>query len=83
MIETEQMQQGCMIIEMCDGILDRAESQFIGLAVDVPCFDAATGEPHAEAIRIVIASDRLLRLDDWQATHFAAPVDQGCVQQTA
>ena len=51
--------------------------------MDVAALDAAAGQPRAEAVGVVVAADVLLVLDDRQAAHLAAPVDDGRVEQPA
>ena len=62
-VESEKVQQRGMIIVMGHRIGHRFVSQFIGLAVDATLLDASTGEPHREAVGVVIAADVLLVLN--------------------
>ncbi len=59
--------------------------QFVGRAVNVAAFEAAAGDPHAEAVGVVIAADSSgtrVVLNDRQPTHFAAPVNDRRIEQT-
>ena len=56
-VEAQQVHdRGLQIVDV-DFVLDDAEAQFVGLAVVQAGFHAAAGEPHREAIRIVIAAE--------------------------
>ena len=85
-VEAEQVQQRRVVVEVMNHIFDRLVPQFVRRTVNVAAFEAAAGDPHAEAVCIVIAPDsRWARvvLDDRQPTHFAAPVNDGRIEQTA
>ena len=82
-VEAEEVQQGGVVVGVSDDVLDRLVAELVGLAVDVAGLEAAAGEPHAEAVGVVIAADVLLVLDHRQAAHLAAPVDDGRVEQPA
>lgn len=75
-VEAEQIHQRSVVIEVVDDVLDGLVAELVGFAVDVAGFHAAAGKPTAEAERVVIAADILFVLDDRQAAHLAAPVNQ-------
>ena len=54
-VESEQMQQRRVQIVDVNVVFDRLESEFIRGAVNRAAFDAAAGQPYAEAVRIVVA----------------------------
>ena len=85
-IQAEQVQQGGMVIKMVHHILDRLVSEFIGRTVNVASLKTTSGDPHTEAIRIVIAADSRgigIVFDDGQAAHFTAPMNDGRIEHPA
>src|SRR5262245_11106281 len=54
-VEAEQMQEGRVQIMNVNWIFDCFESEFVRSAVNRAAFDAATGHPDTEAVRIVVA----------------------------
>ena len=62
-VEAEQVQQRGVVVVVVDDVLDRLVAELVGRAVDVPALEAAAGEPHAEAVGVVVAADVLLVLD--------------------
>src|SRR5207248_2812181 len=61
-------------------------AEVVGCAVGVAAFEAAAGDPRGEAVGVVVAADlvaAVVVLDDGEAAHFAAPVDDGGVEQAA
>src|SRR3954447_1278993 len=56
MIEAEQREHGCVQVVDVNRVFSRAEAKFIGRAMDMPAFYAATSQPHREAIMIVVAA---------------------------
>src|ERR1051325_7765437 len=90
MIETKQLQQPCMKIVDMNGILNRLETKFIGCAMDISAEHAATREPHAEAVMIMMASvnfsgvcARSREFDGWSTAEFAAPNHQSIFEHSA
>ena len=80
---------GVQIVEM-DAVVDGFESEIVGGAVDVAAFDAAAGHPHGETVVVVVAAfaEPLVgagrgQFDGRCAAEFAAPQDEGFVEQTA
>ena len=54
-VETEQVQDGGVKVVEVDLSGDRAEAEFIGLAVHETAFDPAAGHPGAEALGLMLA----------------------------
>src|SRR3954454_22619571 len=86
MIQSKEVQERCLKIVGRDDIRYRAVAKLIGLAIRHTRLKAAAGDPHAEALAIVVAT-RLSRttvaLRDWQATDFAAPMYDRRIEQAA
>ena len=73
-----------------DLVLDGLEAELVGRAVDVAALDAAAGQPHREAVVVVVAAVDLAgvragrrQLDRRRAAELAAPDDQRVVEQPA
>ena len=67
-------------------ILDDVEADFIGSADGDSRLDTATGEPHRERARVMVAAEKfgtVAGLVHWRAVKFAAPHDQRLIQQAA
>ena len=75
-VEAEEVQERGVVVVVGDDVLDGLVAELVGRAVDVAALEAAAGQPHAEAVGVVVAADVLLVLDDRQPAHLAAPVDQ-------
>src|SRR5208337_5192540 len=58
-------------------------AQLVGLAHARAPLDAAAGQPHGEAVRVVVAAGALGKLGSWLAAELASPDDQRLVKQTA
>lgn len=56
MIQSEQVQDGGVKIGGLGAIDNRAVSEIVSGSVSLAALDASTGQPNAEAIRMVIAS---------------------------
>ncbi len=89
-VEAQQFQERGVQVVYVDLVLDGLEAEFVGGAVHLAAFDAASGEPHAEAVMIVIASVHFSRVgaclrqfDGRRAAEFATPHDQRFVEQAA
>ena len=55
-VEAEEVQdRGVQVVDV-DLLLDRLEAEFVGGAVDVAAAHAAAGQPHREAVVIVVAA---------------------------
>ena len=72
-----------------DAVLDGFETELVGGAVNVAAFRAAAGEPHREAVVVVVAAGggvdflALRKFDRRGAAEFAAPDDEGVVEEAA
>src|SRR5437868_84808 len=80
------MQNGRLEIMDVNRVLDNLITQLIGLSVGDPRFNPATGHPDREGVRVMVAADEpipIASLVHGCPAKFAAPNDQGLVQQTA
>src|SRR5438105_11602042 len=66
-----------------DSVSGGVEPEFIGFADGSAGLDAAAGEPHAEAIRMMVAPIVASPLHHRGAAKFAAPDDEGVLQHAA
>src|SRR5205823_843395 len=70
-------------------VLGGAKTELVGRAMDVPAFDASAGQPHAEAVVIVVAplafagSAGRGEFDGGRAPEFATANHQRILQQPA
>ena len=64
-----------------DAIDDALVAEFVGLAVNQPGLEAATGEPHGERVAVVIATGSVLC--GRQSTEFPGPHHNCAVEQAA
>ena len=55
-IEAEQVEDRGVEVVDVHRVLDRGEAGFVGRAVHVSAADAATRQPHAEAIVVVVST---------------------------
>ena len=89
MIEAKQVQQRGVQVMDVDLILLRPETELVGRSVDVAALCAAAGQPHGEAVRIVVATvlagirTEGAQLHNRRAPELAAPDHEGVVQHTA
>ena len=58
MIETEQTEDGGMQVVHVYLVFDRMQAEFVGFPNDLSAFYPATGHPHGEAGRVVVAVTR-------------------------
>jgi hypothetical protein len=79
-IESQEMQNRGVKIMNMDGVFNGFETEIIRGAVDVPTFNAATGEPHGKTIVVVISAvhfpsvgTSLWQLDRRRSPEFATP----------
>ena len=89
-IEAEEVEDGGVEVVDVDGVLHGGEAEVIGGTVDVAAFDTATGHPDGEAVVVVVAAFHdafvgagLGEFDDGGAAEFAAPEDEGFIEQAA
>ena len=64
-------------------VLDRAETQFVGLPKNAPGLHAAAGKPHGESVNVMIAAGGLAVFAHGCAPEFTAPDHQRVVKQAA
>src|SRR5262249_12554213 len=87
-VEAQEVEhRGVQIMDM-HGFFHGLISEFVGGAVNVSRLYAAAGEPHGEAVRIMVAPGSFAvaaggEFDDGGSTKLAAPDDQGFVEQAA
>ncbi len=81
LVEAHGLQDGG--VEVTHGIASSHTTQthFVGLADDGAGLDATAGEPHREAVRVVIAAVTALR--HRQAAELGAPDDERGIEQSA
>ncbi|MFM1944913.1 MAG: hypothetical protein RI897_3895 [Verrucomicrobiota bacterium] len=82
-IDTEEVEHGGVEVTDVDDIFDGVIAEFIGSAVGGAGLDTAAGEPHGEALDVVVASFAAFFLGHGGAAEFAAPDDEGVVEQAA
>lgn len=82
MVQTKEMEDGCVKVVDGKNVFHSFASEFIGAAVTHPAFHPGPGEPAGEAIGIMIAALRTF-LKHGHATEFGAPNDQGIFEQTS
>src|SRR6185437_2628510 len=80
-VQAEQTQDGGVDIGDVVAVLDRVETDFVGLAVGDAALDAAAGQPHREAVNVMIAAIRTLRAGC--TAKLRTEDDERFVQQTA
>src|SRR5712692_640372 len=79
-IESQQVQDGCVHIVNMHAILDGVVAEFIGCAVDEPRLNPAASHPHRVAIGIVIPPVAELR--PRRTPELPGPDDERILQQT-
>ena len=85
-IESELMQNGGMEVVNVDLVLHGEESEVIRFPVNDPWLNAAARHPDGVAVRVVVPSDLVGfegALHHGCPSKFAAPNDQGFIQQSA
>ena len=85
-IDAEKVHESGVEIVNVDRVLDDVVAVLVGLADRRAGFDAAAGEPHAEAAGMMIATEVVaaeFALGVVGATKFAAPDDKGVLQHAA
>lgn len=81
-IEAKLVQDGGVQVVNVDLVLDRIETQFVGLAMVDATFNSTSGEPHGEGIGVVIPAIGS-SLGHWSAAKFASKDDEGVFQHAA
>ena len=84
MVDAEQMHEGGVEVVNMESVFDGVVTKVIGLSVNGPRFDATTGEPRAEAPRMMVSTEigADFTLAVSRAAKLAAPDDQSIVQHT-
>ena len=83
MIEAEQVQHRRVEVVDMYLLIHRRKPKFVGRSMHVAAAHAAAGQPHAEAVMIVIAAAELRQLGHRRAAELAAPHHQRGFQQAA
>jgi hypothetical protein len=79
------MQQGGMVVEVIDDIVDGFVAEVVRGAMHVAPFEAPAGDPHAESVGVVIAArlgEAFIVFNHRQPPHFAAPMDNRFIEQS-
>src|SRR5437764_11509438 len=82
-VEAELVQECRMEPLDMEPVLDGGAAELVGLADAGAALDAAAGQPHGEAVRVMIAAGPFLELGGGLAAELAPPDDQGLVEQAA
>lgn len=86
-VHAEEVEDGGVEVVNGHGIAGDVPGEVIGLAIGEAAFDAATGHPQREGARVMVAAgDGFVAravLAQRSAAKFAAPDDQGGVEQAA
>src|SRR5262249_11160797 len=87
MVETHQMQDGGMQIAQVTPVNNGFGTEFVRFTIAHPGFDPAAGQPVGESFRIMIAPAGfpagIERFADRLASEFAAPDDEGFLEQSS
>ena len=78
-IQTHEVQDGGVEVGNVAAIFDGPEAQFIGAADALAAFDAGTGQPHRESMRVMIPAELANSFAGGRSTKLTAPDDQGFV----
>src|SRR2546425_11798744 len=81
MVESQHMQDGGVQVVDVHTVLDSVVAEFVGCAVDESGLHTGTSHPDGVTVRVVIAAVGALR--PRSAAEFAAPDDEGFLQQSA
>ena len=83
MMQSQQMQNGCVEIMNTDRVFNDSVPEFIGCTISSSAFDPAARHPGCESLHVMIAAGiavcRLLRC--WRSAEFAPPDHQSRIQQ--
>jgi len=90
-IKAEEVQDSGVEIVHVHGVLDRLESELVGLAVLQPSFSPAARHPHGEAVVVVVAAHFGVgvvgtgsgELNGGGAAEFTAPDHKGVFEETS
>ena len=81
MVESHEVEDGCVHVVDVDAVLDGRQSKFVGGAVAESFLHTAAGHPGGVAVVVVVAT--LLTLRSGGAAKFTAPDDERLVEQAA
>lgn len=81
-VEAEKVHHRRVEVVDVDAVLGDVEAEFVALAHDEPLFHAASGEPHGERVRVMVAAI-FAALDHRCTSEFATPNDECIFEQTA
>ncbi len=82
-IEAELVEDGGVEVFDFEGFFDGGGAEFVGLAEADSAFDSASGHPHGEAGRVVIAAGSFGVFGGGLSAEFSAPDDEGFVEEAA
>src|SRR5438874_4987764 len=82
-VQAETVQDGRVNVVNVGLLLDGLEAEIVGRAVTHAALDAASGQPHRETIRIVVAARLALAFAEGHSPELAAPDDERAVEQAA
>src|SRR5688572_5544129 len=86
MIDAELVEESGVKVVHADGFIGDVVSEIVGRSIHGAAFEAAAGNPHREAARMVVAPivvRREITLAIDGPAEFAAPDDEGVVEQPA
>ncbi len=82
MVEAQLVEdRGVDVVDM-HGVLNRSESELVGLAVDCTRFETSACEPHRKCIDMVVPAGRFAYLAHGRSAEFAAPNHNRTVQES-
>src|SRR6185503_1631839 len=86
-VDPQQVKQGRLEVVDIDGVGDDVVAELVGFAVAHAALYAAAGHPEGEGVGVMVAAPLGLvvdvALEERRASEFAAPDDQGVVEQAA
>ena len=82
-VHAHQRQERGVDVVQVDLVFHGGEAEFVGLAIRHAPFDAAAGQPHGKAVRIVVAARRPFPFGKRHPAEFASPQNQRAIQQSA
>src|SRR5688572_3827709 len=80
-LQSQKIKQGRVQVVDVDLVLGGEEAVVVGSAVAEAALHPAAGQPHREALRVVVAA--VAALNGGSAAELAAPKDQRVLQQPA
>jgi len=79
-IEPEEMEHGRVEVMDSASIFDGVVAEFVSASISKTSFDAASGHPHGESIRMMIPSFwAIALLDGGGSPEFASPKNKGII----